>query len=78
VRQFLVRFCCFRVLTGVVEQILFSTLCGMGCFVVVIFGCLCCNWVAYADGKNVLGLTLGKKLFSEFTSNTAWILEFVM
>jgi hypothetical protein len=46
-----------------VEQILFSMLCGMGCFVVVVFGCLCCNWVVYVDGGNVLGLILAKKSF---------------
>jgi hypothetical protein len=65
VRQFWGRFCCLQVLTSVVEQILFSMLCGMGCFVVVVvvFGCLCCNWVAYANGGNVLGLTLEKNYF---------------
>ncbi len=31
--------------------------------VVVVFGCLCCNWVAYADGGNILGLTLGNFFF---------------
>jgi hypothetical protein len=36
----------------------------MGCFVVVVvFGCLCCNWVAYADGGNIFGFILAKKIF---------------
>ncbi len=62
--QFLGCFCCFQVLASVVEQILFSTLCGMGCFVVVVvFGCLCCNWVAYADGGNIFGFILARKIF---------------
>jgi hypothetical protein len=63
VQQFLGCFCCLQVLVSVAEQILFSTLCGMGCFVVVVFGCLCCNWVVYVDGGNVLGLILAKKIF---------------